>query len=777
MATGEQIWAQCWSEPEAGSDLASLTSTARRDDERGGWVLNGQKTWSSRATYAHWGFGLFRSDPEAAAARRADLLPVPARRRRRHGAPDRPARRRGRLRRGLLRRRLRARRRRARRARRRLAGRDEHRRQRARPVAALPRPVLRRRRPAGRRSTASRRPDAAARPTTSSTPGSRRRPTGSTPGARSPGSPTAATWARPARSTRCSGPSSTSRCTRPRSTCSAPRPSSSRPGWTATCSRCPARSTPAPTRSSATSSPSGSSACPASRGGGAMRFELDRRPARLRGRRSSRCSPAADTVAVARAWADGDHEPGLKLWARLAEQGVTVLADRGARRSRSWSPSRRSAGTPCPARGSSPRPYLPVALGREVEGVATVAVPPHVPLRARRRRRRRGLRRHARSSPTVGALRTLGRPHPPALRGRRREPRRPATRRSTWPCSPPRPSCSAPASGCSPTRSTYVKQRKQFGREIGTYQAIKHALADVRIALDFARPLVFGAALGEVPAVGGQGGGRRRGLPRRPHRAAGARRDRLHRGVRPELWLTKIRALVDRVGHAAVPPRAAARGAGGLMEFAFSEEQQELAATVRVAARQARRQRRGRGPRWRPRPATTRRSGRRCASRSAWPRWRSPRSTTAPGSRCSSRCRARGGRPLARALAPARLAGHRRGAARRRRRRGQGSGCSRASPPARSRRSSSPDGPALVADQATVLVARRGRRPGRARPAVEPTEWLPSMDQTHPARRRSTSTGGTPIGDGDAARERAPSWSARSASPRSRPASRPGRSR
>jgi alkylation response protein AidB-like acyl-CoA dehydrogenase len=66
MATGEQIWAQCWSEPEAGSDLASLKSTASRDDARGGWVLNGQKTWSSRATYATWGFGLFRSDPEAA---------------------------------------------------------------------------------------------------------------------------------------------------------------------------------------------------------------------------------------------------------------------------------------------------------------------------------------------------------------------------------------------------------------------------------------------------------------------------------------------------------------------------------------------------------------------------------------------------------------------------------------------------------------------------------------------------------------------------------------
>lgn len=63
MATGETIWAQAWSEPEAGSDLASLRSTAKAVD--GGWVLNGQKTWSSRAAYAHQGFGLFRSDPSA----------------------------------------------------------------------------------------------------------------------------------------------------------------------------------------------------------------------------------------------------------------------------------------------------------------------------------------------------------------------------------------------------------------------------------------------------------------------------------------------------------------------------------------------------------------------------------------------------------------------------------------------------------------------------------------------------------------------------------------
>ncbi|WP_407548879.1 acyl-CoA dehydrogenase family protein [Streptomyces sp. Pv4-95] len=63
MARGEVIWAQAWSEPEAGSDLASLRSTAVRVD--GGWLLNGQKTWSSRAAFADRAFGLFRSHPDA----------------------------------------------------------------------------------------------------------------------------------------------------------------------------------------------------------------------------------------------------------------------------------------------------------------------------------------------------------------------------------------------------------------------------------------------------------------------------------------------------------------------------------------------------------------------------------------------------------------------------------------------------------------------------------------------------------------------------------------
>ncbi|AVH21056.1 acyl-CoA dehydrogenase family protein [Nocardia cyriacigeorgica] len=63
MARADDIWAQAWSEPEAGSDLAGIRSTARRTE--GGWLLSGQKTWSSRAAYADRAFGLFRSDPEA----------------------------------------------------------------------------------------------------------------------------------------------------------------------------------------------------------------------------------------------------------------------------------------------------------------------------------------------------------------------------------------------------------------------------------------------------------------------------------------------------------------------------------------------------------------------------------------------------------------------------------------------------------------------------------------------------------------------------------------
>ncbi len=61
MAAGEEVWAQAWSEPQAGSDLAALRSTATREGDE--YVLRGHKIWSSRATFADWCFGIFRTDP------------------------------------------------------------------------------------------------------------------------------------------------------------------------------------------------------------------------------------------------------------------------------------------------------------------------------------------------------------------------------------------------------------------------------------------------------------------------------------------------------------------------------------------------------------------------------------------------------------------------------------------------------------------------------------------------------------------------------------------
>jgi alkylation response protein AidB-like acyl-CoA dehydrogenase len=63
MARAEEIWAQAWSEPEAGSDLAAIRTSAVRTS--GGWLVSGTKTWSSRAVFADRAFGLVRTDPGA----------------------------------------------------------------------------------------------------------------------------------------------------------------------------------------------------------------------------------------------------------------------------------------------------------------------------------------------------------------------------------------------------------------------------------------------------------------------------------------------------------------------------------------------------------------------------------------------------------------------------------------------------------------------------------------------------------------------------------------
>ncbi len=256
----------------------------------------------------------------------------------------------------------------------------------------------------------------------------------------------------------------------------------------------------------------------------------------------------SDTAKVARAWADGDHEPGLKLWARLAEQGLTMLATEAT-------PVEVCLAFEALGRHAVPGPwvesaaYLPVALGREVEGIATVAVPPHVPL---------ALDADVADEVYVGTTLVTGVGPMRSSVDRTRRLFEVSGDPVAWDAAFDAAvlAVSAQLLGAGERMLTdsvaYVKQRKQFGREIGSYQAIKHALADVRIALDFARPLVYAAALGEVsPSAAKVAAGDAAYLASRTglqvHGAIGYTAE-----LDLSLWLTKIRALVSAWGTPAV---------------------------------------------------------------------------------------------------------------------------------------------------------------------------------------------------------------------------------
>ncbi|MCW2754333.1 MAG: hypothetical protein JWQ32_1744 [Marmoricola sp.] len=201
---------------------------------------------------------------------------------------------------------------------------------------------------------------------------------------------------------------------------------------------------------------------------------------------------SGDSVAVARTWASGDMTPGLALWSRLADQGVTALVASEEEGGLGGTLVDLAVAFEVLGHELAVGPWIEsAALAPQVEGeLVTAAVPGISQYAADAQVARLLSGAPGATHASIDTTRTLtvvnGAAECDAV----------AVDRAVL-------ACSAELLGAGERvladSVAYVKQRKQFGREIGSYQAIKHQLADVRIALDFARPLVFGAALGEVP--------------------------------------------------------------------------------------------------------------------------------------------------------------------------------------------------------------------------------------------------------------------------------------
>ncbi|HVX54423.1 acyl-CoA dehydrogenase family protein [Nocardioides sp.] len=260
-----------------------------------------------------------------------------------------------------------------------------------------------------------------------------------------------------------------------------------------------------------------------------------------------------DTVSAARAWTEGEHGPGRALWKRIADLGVSGLIvpeDDGG-----------LGGSPVDLVVAHEALGHHLVVGPWIETAAYLAcVPAH------------------RARAAGGAMLTVAAPYAldadvaelvAGTTGERLE-SVDATRRLFRVADAPPPdedafdmaalACAAQLLGAAERvladTVSYVRQREQFGRAIGSFQAVKHRLADVRIGLDFARPLVYGAALSV--SAGSAGGSRdvsaakafaadaawraaRAGL--QLHGALGYTRE-LDLG----LWLLRIRALTRAWG-------------------------------------------------------------------------------------------------------------------------------------------------------------------------------------------------------------------------------------
>jgi alkylation response protein AidB-like acyl-CoA dehydrogenase len=228
----------------------------------------------------------------------------------------------------------------------------------------------------------------------------------------------------------------------------------------------------------------------------------------------------ADTPATVRSWAAGDPTRGRALWSRLADQGVLALNLPVAHGGFGATPVDLVLAFEQLGRAAVPGPLvesiavLPVLLANTSaagrldkigtgEVIATVALPPRIPYALDAAYADEvyvvagvELSRAAASDavPSVDPARHLSRVHAGESLGRV-DPTRAFDLGAL---------CTAAqilGAGQSllERSAEYAKQRSQFGTPIGSFQAVKHLLADVLVALDLARPLLFGAAL----ALGG----------------------------------------------------------------------------------------------------------------------------------------------------------------------------------------------------------------------------------------------------------------------------------
>jgi alkylation response protein AidB-like acyl-CoA dehydrogenase len=209
---------------------------------------------------------------------------------------------------------------------------------------------------------------------------------------------------------------------------------------------------------------------------------------------------ASDLPAAVRAWAAGDTAPGRKVWAQLADLGVTALAVQEKFDGIEAHPVDLVVAAERLGRWCVPGPVTesiavaPILLADDErsralaagELIATVALPPHVP--------------RAVDADSAGLILVAAdgsvRDGAADERHASGDPQ-PADVARAYEFGALTTAAQLVGAGQALLDSSveYAKQRSQFGTVIGTYQAIKHKLADVHIAIELARPLVYGAAL------------------------------------------------------------------------------------------------------------------------------------------------------------------------------------------------------------------------------------------------------------------------------------------